>query len=579
MNWLDFFVIFLLLGGTVGIGVYLSRGSNSNVAQYLMASHSANPINVGLSIFVAFVSALSLTGYPSEVYLYGTAQLWNAITVPIIIAFGCYTIHPVFYRTRSDSVFDYVKIRFGEDISKICLVSSLLSWGFFVSAAILSPSYAIKAVLDDAFDLDPQSNMVLFLVIISMTVICIIYTYLGGMNAVIMADVINGFALIGATLVITIKLATTIGFSKITEVCERTKCNTMFSAWLESKEHFDLTYRSAPLIIVFRLLIDALITLPLQQAMAQRFNMCKNMKDGRIAMAIGGFCISLFLMMAVFIGVATLAFYDGRDALCEIPIRPDQIVPTLIIDMFRNTHGFQGLFLVAIFSATLSSFSSFLSGASLVMLPSVKSIFGTKYTDVTYCRIIMLFTGILTCLLSISMSFNPGTLLGILFMTTTNLGAPYFGTVLTGMFAPFVNRKGIIAGCFAPLFPLSIVILRKIFPTTTTYESNMFTNRSFNSSIDASNLALYCQNETFIDNIEPSPYWQQALLEPSTYAFGIYALLGFLIISTSVSYFTKKEDAPKYLTVYFKDGIDQLPEEFKHKTVENIKSESMTLLE
>ena len=83
------------------------------------------------------------------------------------------------------------------------------------------------------------------------------------------ADVINGFALIGATLVITIKLATTIGFSKITEVCERTKCNTMFSSWLEPKEHFDLTYRSAPLIIVFRLLIDALISLPLQQAMAQ----------------------------------------------------------------------------------------------------------------------------------------------------------------------------------------------------------------------------------------------------------------------------------------------------------------------
>ena len=62
-------------------------------------------------------------------------------------------------------------------------------------------------------------------------------------------------------------------------------------------------------------------------------------------MAIGGFCISLFLMMAVFIGVATLAFYDGRDALCEIPIRPDQIVPTLIIDMFRDTHGFQEIFL------------------------------------------------------------------------------------------------------------------------------------------------------------------------------------------------------------------------------------------
>ncbi len=33
--------------------------------------------------------------------------------------------------------------------------------------------------------------------------------------------------------------------------------------------------------------------------------------------------------------------------------------------------------------------------------------------------------------------------------------------------------------------------------------------------------------------MEPSPYWQQLLLQPSTYAFGIYALLGFLVISIS----------------------------------------------
>ena len=131
----------------------------------------------------------------------------------------------------------------------------------------------------------------------------------------------------------------------------------------------------------------------------------------------------------------------------------------IISTFFRNTHGFQGLFLVAIFSATLSSFSSFLSGSALVMLPTFKKLFVSKnFSDVSICRIIMLFTGILTCSLSIGMSTNPGTLLGILFMTTTNLGAPYFGTVLTGMFAPFVNRKGVIAGCFAPLFPISIYI-------------------------------------------------------------------------------------------------------------------------
>ena len=96
---------------------------------------------------------------------------------------------------------------------------------------------------------------------------------------------------------------------------------------------------------------------------------------------------------------------------------------------------------------------------------------------------------------------------------------------------------------------------------------------------------------TFIENMEPSPYWQQLLLQPSTYAFGIYALLGFLILSVSgffafsrhklidnlVSLLTKNENAPKYLTVYFKDGKDELPDELQPKNKQQ--TESMTLLE
>ncbi|CBY15120.1 unnamed protein product [Oikopleura dioica] len=109
----------------------------------------------------------------------------------------------------------------------------------------------------------------------------------------------------------------------------------------------------------------------------------------------------------------------------------------------------------------------------------------------------------------------------------------------------------------------------------------MFTQRFSNSSIDPSKLGLECQDEAFIENMEPSPYWQQLLLQPSTYAFGIYALLGFIVISISVSLFTKSENAPKYLTVYFKEEKDELPDELQQKMIsEKIQqAESMTLLE
>jgi len=48
-----------------------------------------------------------------------------------------------------------------------------------------------------------------------------------------------------------------------------------------------------------------------------------------------------------------------------------------------------------------------------------------------------------------------------------------------------------------------------------------------------------------------------------------------------VSLFTKSENAPKYLTVYFKEGKDELPDELQQKMISEKKqqAESMTLLE
>ena len=88
------------------------------------------------------------------------------------------------------------------------------------------------------------------------------------------------------------------------------------------------------------------------------------MKTGRQAVAYGTTLIIVTILTSVFIGIATLAFYYENDPLCTGQIcRPDQIVPKLVADLFTSIPGFTGLFIVAVYSATLSSFSAFLSGA------------------------------------------------------------------------------------------------------------------------------------------------------------------------------------------------------------------------
>ena len=92
-------------------------------------------------------------------------------------------------------------------------------------------------------------------------------------------------------------------------------------------------------------------------------------------------------------------------------------------------------------------------------------------------RLIIAAVGTMTVLLSILISLNPGTILGTLFMTTTNLGAPFFGTALCGMFLPFVNTKGILAGMFAPLLPVCLYVIQQILKIPSSLKAQMITNR------------------------------------------------------------------------------------------------------
>ena len=114
--------------------------------------------------------------------------------------------HSLFLNLISDSVFDYIDLRFGKLVSKICLFSSMFSWMLYISACILAPALAIKTII-----VDPNfgsgnstcansvsnagSEATLYIIIFILSLICIFYTMAGGMKAVIWADTINGVLL------------------------------------------------------------------------------------------------------------------------------------------------------------------------------------------------------------------------------------------------------------------------------------------------------------------------------------------------------------------------------------------------
>lgn len=164
--------------------------------------------------------------------------------------------------------------------------------------------------------------------------------------------------------------------------------------------------------------------------------------------------------------------------------------------------------------------------------------------------------GILTLSLAIAMSKMKDTLLGILFTTTTNLGAPFFGTALCGMFLPFVNRKGVLAGMIAPVIPISLWFLQQIIQPIGSQKSKMITDRNQNcqniSEITSFGCQDHCMNFT---QTEETPKSLQLVLNQSPYVFGMMGLFMFFLICIPVSYLTKNDSKipDKKLTVYYEE--------------------------
>ena len=104
----DYVLFALSLVLSLGIGVWaaLSGGKQKTTSEFLMGNRNLNPLAVGMSIFMSFISAILVLGNTAEMYLYGVQwwmQVWGAILSYFYI---CLMFVPFFYRLNLTSSFE-----------------------------------------------------------------------------------------------------------------------------------------------------------------------------------------------------------------------------------------------------------------------------------------------------------------------------------------------------------------------------------------------------------------------------------------------------------------------------------------
>ena len=384
----------------VGVGVYFSK-KNNNAAQFTTASGKIPGWAIGISIFATFLSSNTFLGVPGKAF----GSNWNAfvfsLSMPLAAWVASKYFVPFYRRSGEVSAYTHLEKRFGPWARTYAVTCFLLTQ----IARMGSIFFGIALTLQALTGFSMASIMLV------MGVCIIIYTVLGGMEAIIWTEVAQAIILTcGALLVLFFVLFDMPG--GVNAIIDIGKEQNKFSLGSFS---FSFTQSTFWLVLLYGFFIN-LNNFGMDQNYIQRYHTAANPKGAAKSVWL---CVYLYLPVSLLffiIGAALFAWYSVHPGLAD-PVKlqaaaerlgdgatPQQIAATAaqlqpagygdkILPHFMVTKipaGLVGLVIAAILSAAMSTISSGMNASATVFTIDIykryfkKELDGKKYLRTLY---------------------------------------------------------------------------------------------------------------------------------------------------------------------------------------------------
>ncbi len=432
-GWLNWLILFVYLGGMLYLGYFFMKREQST-GDFFKAGGRIPWWAAGMSIFATMLSAITFMAIPAKAY----ATDWKYYPMQIaifIMAFPVIKYYlPFFRRLNVTTAYEYLQQRF--NYATRFLASSLFIFFMVARMALVLflPSLALTTV----------TGIDIYLSIVLMGVITIIYCTMGGVEAVVWGDVIQGFVLLGGALLAVIYLVSGIegGLSRVIEISLDYDKFKMFD--------FSLSLTSATFwVIILGGLANNLISYSADQTVIQRYLTTKDEKSAAKGIILNGSLSIIVSVVFFFIGTSLYAFYKMHPGELNFVMgNTDSIFPHFI--MTRMPVGVAGLLIAAIFAATMSTVSSNINSLSTAFTSDLYNHFFPGRSDkkqlmiARWTGIIMGSIGVLFALLMATMNIRSlfdffNYILGLL---ASGLG----GLFIMGIFFPGIGGRSALLG-------------------------------------------------------------------------------------------------------------------------------------
>jgi SSS family solute:Na+ symporter len=384
----DWAIIVLYLLGIIALGVWFGKDQH-NTRDYFLGSKNIPWWGIGLSIVAAETSALTIIGVPGLAYgsnIALTQMILGYVIARIILAL---VLVPHYFRSEIYSPYQLFANAFGPAARQTAAGFFLLSETLAAGVRVYVASIPVKLMLGD--DLlgwgtgDPILGAILLFVVLSL-----LYTYIGGVKAVIWTDAAQfGLFLVGGLFAL----------SYIPGLIDGGLHSVIGQANHAGKLHW-LNVTPPPGVSWFAFVLGAPFNLWMgliggtvmvlsshgaEQLIVQRVLACHNVAAGRKALVLSAIVIFPLFLIFLLVGVILWVFYQGHAFQIPLPEpRPGSGIKAndFVFPIFMMTevpHVLKGFLIVAILSAAMSSVSSALTSlASVSTMDFVKHLLPRK---------------------------------------------------------------------------------------------------------------------------------------------------------------------------------------------------------
>lgn len=437
VNWI---VVSVYLLGMVWIGYwFMKRKAAASTEAYFRGGQKIPFWVAGLSIFATVLSSITFMSIPAKAYATDTSWYIGQLAMLGIVPIVAFCYLPFFRKLDLTSAYLYLERRFNLAVRLFGSCSFIALQIGRIAIVLYLPAVALAAV----------SNIDVNVAILILGILCVIYTVMGGIEAVVWTDAIQAIVLMGGAILCLFLVIFKVdgGFGGVMELANSD------SKLFQNVNLTDVSFAdgtSTMWVIFLGLFFSSFIQYTAGQDVVQRYVTTKDLKSARRSLWLTMW-MSVFGSMVFFaLGTALYVFYKTQPALLDPAMgTTDGIVPFFIMQQLPM--GVAGIIIAGVFAASQSSVSSSMNSIATAWTKDFDArLFRKDASDQQFlftAKWVVVIGGLLG--IGVALYFqNSGienafkTFLGITGLVTGSLG----GLFALGIFSKRANGQGAMIG-------------------------------------------------------------------------------------------------------------------------------------